>query len=182
MRAAQLPAILLIAGVGLACCGCERSGAPASAQVTTTAESSREASSSTSQKATADSRETPAVRDITFDEITFDMEKDDRFVRSMLTSQIEALNDQPIRIRGYILPSYQQTGITQFVLVRDNQECCFGPGAALFDCVLVEMNANESVDYTIRPVAVEGTFSIQEVTDGNGKHLAIYHIDGDTVE
>ena len=68
------------------------------------------------------------IRDITFDDIKFDMEKGGEFKRSMLTPPITRLDGKPIRIRGYILPSYQQSGITQFVLVRDNLECCFGPG------------------------------------------------------
>lgn len=125
---------------------------------------------------------TAATREITFDDIKFDMEKGDPFDRSLLTPEIEALDEQPIRIRGYILPSFQQTGITQFVLVRDNQECCFGPGAALFDCILVEMQPGRSTDYTVRPVAVEGVFSVREVTDGEGTHLAIYHLDGRSVK
>ena len=66
--------------------------------------------------------------DKTFDDLRFDMTLGEKFQRSMLTKEIEALNGQRIRIRGYILPTPQKHGIKQFVLVRDNQECCFGPG------------------------------------------------------
>ena len=121
------------------------------------------------------------TRDITFDDIKFDIEKDEPFEREKLTPQIESLDKKRIRIRGYILPSFQQHGITQFVLVRDNQECCFGPGAALYDCIVVEMKPGKAIDYTIRPVAVEGTFSIRELKGPDGKHLAIYHIEGEKV-
>lgn len=126
----------------------------------------------------------PVTLDITFDSIKFDMEKGEGFERSMLTRQIEALAGQPVRVRGYILPTsvFTQTGISQFVLVRDNLECCFGPGAALFDCIVVELKPEKTTDFTIRPVAVEGTFSIREILDPDGKHLAIYHLDGDAVE
>jgi hypothetical protein len=35
----------------------------------------------------------------------------------------------------------------------------------------------------VRPVSVEGTFSIREVKDPtNGKYLAIYHLDGTQVK
>jgi len=121
-------------------------------------------------------------RDISFDDVGFKMKKEEPFKRSMLTPKIEKLDHARIRIRGYMLPSFQQHGITQFVLVRDNQECCFGPGAALYDCIVVEMQGGNSVDYTIRPVAVEGTFTIRELTDPDGKHLAIYHLDGERVK
>lgn len=122
------------------------------------------------------------IRDCTFDDIKFDMNKEEPFQRGMLSPGIEALQGAWIRIHGYILPSFQQTGLTQLVLVRDNMECCFGPGAALFDCIVVEMAAGESTDYTIRPVAVEGIFSIREFVGPDGKHLAIYHLDGQEVK
>ena len=122
------------------------------------------------------------IRNCTFDDIKFDMNKEEPFQRGMLNPGIEALQGARIRIHGYILPSFQQTGLTQFVLVRDNMECCFGPGAALFDCIVVEMAARESTDYTIRPVAVEGIFSIREFVGPDGKHLAIYHLDGQEVK
>lgn len=117
--------------------------------------------------------------DKTFDDIRFDLKLGEKFKRSMLTKEIEALAGQRIRIRGYILPTPQKHGIQQFVLVRDNQECCFGPGAALYDCILVEMKPGTTADFTIRPIAVEGTFDIREFVI-DGKDLAIYHLDGES--
>ena len=46
---------------------------------------------------------------------------------------LKDLDGTRIRIRGFMLPTAQSRGLKQFVLVRDNLECCFGPGAALFD-------------------------------------------------
>jgi hypothetical protein len=120
--------------------------------------------------------------DKTFDDLRFEITVGDPFQRQMLPASIESLDGKPIRIRGFILPTPQKRGVKQFVLVRDNQECCFGPGAALFDCILVEMNEGQSAEYTIRPVAVSGTFGIQEILGPDGKHLAIYHIAGQSVK
>lgn len=117
--------------------------------------------------------------DKTFDDLRFEMTVGEKFQRSMLTKEIEALNGQKVRIRGYILPTPQSHGITQFVLVRDNQECCFGPGAALYDCILVEMKPGTTADFTIRPIAVEGKFEVREFVI-EGKHLAIYHMEGES--
>jgi hypothetical protein len=122
-----------------------------------------------------------ATADITFDDIKFDIQPDEPFERSMLTKKIENLSGKPVRIRGYILPSFQQTGLTQFVLVRDNLSCCFGPGAALYDCVVVEMQPGKSTDFNLYPVAVEGTFKVQEFNDPDGNTMAIYHLDGESV-
>ncbi len=122
------------------------------------------------------------TKDLTFDDIKFDIEKDGRFKREMLTDKIEGLDGKPIKIRGYILPSFTQKGIKQFVLVRDNLECCFGPGAALYDCILVDMAPGKSASYTIRPVSVEGKFEISEFKGPDGKHLAIYRMVGEEVK
>ena len=122
------------------------------------------------------------IRDISFDDIKFDMQKGDPFTRDLLPKRVTALERSRIRIRGYILPSFQQTGLTQFVLVRDNQECCFGPGAALYDCIVVRMLPGRSTNFSIRPVAVEGVFRLDELRGPDGRHLAIYALEGEGVQ
>ncbi len=121
------------------------------------------------------------VREITFDDIKLEMKKGDPFTSDLLPKRVTALEGQAIRIRGYILPSFQQTGLTQFVLVRDNQECCFGPGAALHDCVVVRMQPGKAADFSIRPVAVTGRFQVSELRGPDGSHLAIYALAGEDV-
>lgn len=125
--------------------------------------------------------EKPRLVDKTFDDIKFEIEPGETFHREMLTPEIEQLAGQRIRIRGYILPTFQRKGIRQFVLVRDDQECCFGPGAALYDCIIVEMLPGESTEFTVKPVAVEGVFSIDEMIGPDGNHWAIYHLVGEAV-
>lgn len=123
-----------------------------------------------------------APREITFDDIKFEMEKGAPFTRDLLPERVTGLAGTAIRIRGYILPSFQQTGLTQFVLVRDNQECCFGPGAALYDCIVVRMRPGKTADFSIRPVAVAGEFKLEELRGPDGSHLAIYGLTGDEVK
>ena len=122
------------------------------------------------------------VREISFDDVKLPLAKGDPYTPEILPPAVKALEQQRVRIRGYILPSFQQRGITQFVLVRDNMECCFGPGALLHDCVVVRMRPGKSADFSIRPVAVSGTFRIEELKGPDGRHLAIYAIDGDEVK
>jgi hypothetical protein len=123
--------------------------------------------------------------EISFDDLKFDLEKGAPFERSLLPESIEKLHEQNVRLRGFILPTsvYQQEGIKQFVLVRDNQECCFGPGAALYDCVMVYMDEDAAASFSTRPVTVRGKFSVEELKypDGEG-HLAIYRIDASEVK
>jgi hypothetical protein len=130
----------------------------------------------------ADEGDAEKVRDISFDDIKIDIKKGQAFKRSMLTDKVQEIDGSAVSLRGYILPSFQQKGITQFVLVRDNMECCFGPGAALYDCVVVEMEKGKSTSYTVRPVTVEGKFTVNELVGPDGTHLAIYHIRGLSVK
>jgi len=123
-----------------------------------------------------------APRDISFDDIKLDLKKGDPFSRDLLPTRVTSLETTTIRIRGYILPSFQQAGLTQFVLVRDNMECCFGPGALLHDCVVVRMKPGKTASFSIRPVAVTGTFRVEELRGPDGRHLAIYALDGEDVQ
>ncbi len=127
-------------------------------------------------------KELTAVRETTFDDLKFEMEKTDTFKRSMLTSQIEALFGSEIRIRGYMYPTLKRKGLTAFVLVRDNLECCFGPGAALFDCIRVELRDGETAEYSIRPIAVEGVLRFEEFADMDGTTRAIYFLEESSVD
>jgi hypothetical protein len=121
-------------------------------------------------------------RELTFDSIKFEMVRNAEFRRSLLTEEIEKLDGKRIKIRGYMLPSFHQDGITQFILVRDNLECCFGPGAMLFDCLIVDMQEGKTASYTTRAVAVEGVFTIEELADEDGMTLAIYHLQASEVK
>ena len=178
----RLLATLLVTASVMATCGCGGTTAtpPSAAPVDA-------APPAAAPPAAAEDRPAPrpvpsSFREITFDDIKLDMEKGAPFTRDLLPARVTSLAGTGIRIRGYILPSFQQTGLTQFVLVRDNQECCFGPGAALHDCVVVRMRPGKTADFSIRPVAVAGTFKIDELRAPDGSHLAIYALDGDEVK
>ena len=120
------------------------------------------------------------INEITFDNLKLPIEKGQPFIPEVLPEGVKSLQQQRIRIRGYMLPSFQQKGLTQFVLVRDNQECCFGPGAALHDCVVVRMVPGRTADFSIRPVAVTGLFRVEELRVPGGGHV-IYALAGEEV-
>ena len=117
------------------------------------------------------------IRSVTFDKVKFEMKQGDPFKSELLTDDIRKLDGKTIRISGWMYPSFQQTGLKGFILVRDNKECCFGPRAALFDCMIVDMVGGNTTDYSTYPITVEGVFKIKEVKGPDGKHLAIYHLD-----
>lgn len=116
------------------------------------------------------------ILDLSFDDLKFDMEKGADFKESMLTEELKKLDGRQVRIRGFIRPGFKQSGIKAFVLVRDNQECCFGPGAALYDCVMVKMAEDQSVDFTVRPVTVVGTMQLKKYIGKDKKVWAIFRL------
>ena len=113
--------------------------------------------------------------DLSFDNLKFEMEKGDTFKRSMLTEKIKNYDGATVTLRGYIRPSFSQSGLKKFIFVRDNKECCFGPGAALYDCVLVTLAKGKETDYTVRPITIEGKFVVKEY-ERHGQVWAIYRM------
>jgi hypothetical protein len=190
--AGALYAVALLGSVG-----CQDSTLPAAAQPVATRPSSSVSSAGTNSTVAAKSpsaetaRPTPsaaqslrpqALREITFDTVKLNMKKEDPFKRSLITPAIDKLDGGRVRIRGYILPPFQQTGLTRFVLVRDNMACCFGPGAAIYDSMVVDLKPGMTIDYTVAPVAVVGTFNIHEVEGVAGRPISIYHVTAEKVE
>lgn len=169
-RELHVTALLAAAVIGFFTIGCERSASVAAK------------TSGSSTTSSVDMPASQAMVEATFDDLKFEMEADAKFDQAMLTPKVQSLFDRQIRIRGYIYPTLKKRGIKQFVLVRDNLECCFGPGAALFDCILVHMQEGKTAEFSIRPVAVEGKFSLEEFLDYDGTVRAIYRLDGESVE
>jgi hypothetical protein len=122
------------------------------------------------------------INELTFDDIKFEIEVGEPFERGMLTQNIERLDQLRIRIRGFIRPAYRQSGLNKFVFVRDNQECCFGPGAALYDCILVELVKGTSTDFSVRPVTISGKFFVKEYLGPDGETWAIFRMTDARVE
>ena len=120
--------------------------------------------------------------DLTFDDVKFDLEPDEPFSEARLTDEIRGLDGQKIKIRGYIRPSFSQRGLKNFVFVRDDKECCFGPNAAIYDCMLVKLKKETTTDYTVRPVTVQGTFYLKPYQGPDGNTWAIYRMRNATVK
>ena len=120
--------------------------------------------------------------ELTFADLSFEMEKGGKFDRSMLTDRIKNFHESDVRLRGFIRPSFRQSDIEKFVFVRDDKECCFGPGAAIYDNALVSLKKGTQTDYTVRPVVVSGKLYLKEYATPDGMILSIYRIKNGKVE
>ena len=79
---------------------------------------------------------------------------------------LKSLNGTHVRIRGYMRPGFEAEDITEFLFVRDNGECCYGPIPKIYDMIAVELTDGESTDLIEgTPFDVEGTFRIEPHAD-----------------
>ena len=73
-----------------------------------------------------------------------------------LHPDVEPFRDQKVYVKGYMWQSRQPTGLTSFVLLKDNGECCFGGDPAAYDMMEVRMQGGKTVDDTPGLIGVAG--------------------------
>lgn len=186
--------MLLIALIALPAC----TSAQSKSESKTETKSETKSETETVKKETETAKATPAVKaparenqngqtkttlvanvktfDLTFDDLAFDMKKGSKFERSMLTPKINSYHNSTVKLRGYIRPSFKQSGLTKFIFVRDNKECCFGGNAAIFDNVLVKLAKGTKTDFTVRPVTIEGKMYLKEYKGVDGRIWSIFRM------
>lgn len=90
---------------------------------------------------------------------------------------LSGLNGRRIRIRGFMIPTFESTGLERFVLARDAGLCCFGANPKVYDLISVELKAGKTCNYIhLRPFDVVGTFKIDLVAEGE-KPLGLYWLE-----
>lgn len=75
--------------------------------------------------------------------------------------EVEELSGQKLFLKGFMYPTRQKEGITEFILAKDNGQCCFGGNPKVTDMILVRMKKPPKVDFTDRRVSVAGVFRTQ---------------------
>lgn len=90
---------------------------------------------------------------------------------------LKSLDGQIIRVRGFMYPTFEASGIERFVLARDNQICCFGRDPKVYDLIEVELKPGVTTDYIQnRPFDVVGRFHIDLAAE-KGKLLGLYRLE-----
>lgn len=80
---------------------------------------------------------------------------------SRMPKWLKQLDGKRIRLRGFMYPPFEATGIRGFTLARDNDICCFGRNPLVYDLVDVFMRKGETTDYIQgRPFDVIGIFRV----------------------
>lgn len=88
-----------------------------------------------------------------------------------------ALDGHAVLLKGYMYPGNDQHGIVNFLLVRDQGECCFGGNPKITDRVNVQLADPRGIDFTTRMVKIAGRFRVRpEGTPAIGGGV-LYHLE-----
>ena len=90
---------------------------------------------------------------------------------------LKGLNKKRIRIRGFMSPTFESTGLRSFLMGRDNQACCYPGRAKIYDLFVVRMREGITTDFIDnRPFDIVGIFSIKPWVE-DGALYQLYQID-----
>jgi hypothetical protein len=99
--------------------------------------------------------------------------------------EIAALDGQQVFIKGYIRPDSVTVskGIDRFLLVRDNNQCCFGDLSKIkyFDQIDVDMTGAARVDYSQKLLGVGGVLRVRPENARLGPSAPVFSLEGQYV-
>jgi hypothetical protein len=90
------------------------------------------------------------------------------------------LDGRSVLLKGYIYPGKQQHGITQFLLVRDQGDCCFGGNPKITDRVLVQLDDPahpKGIDFSPRLTKIAGKFVVRPTISPGLDGGVLYHLE-----
>ena len=88
-----------------------------------------------------------------------------------------AADGRDVLLKGYMYPGKQTQGIRQFLLVRDQGDCCFGGNPKITDRVLVQLTETVGIDFTPRLVKIAGRFRVRPAGAPEIGGGVLYHIE-----
>ncbi len=87
------------------------------------------------------------------------------------------MNGRDVLLKGYMYPGQRQRGITEFLLCRDQGDCCFGGQPKITDRVLVRLSDAKGIDFTQGLVKIAGRFRIEPAGTADLGGGVLYHLD-----
>ena len=97
--------------------------------------------------------------------------------------EIAALEGQKVFIKGYIRPDSVTVprGIERFLLVRDNNQCCFGDLSKIkyYDQIDVAMTGDNRVDYSQGLIRIGGILHIEPQNIAMGDRAPVFSLKAD---
>jgi hypothetical protein len=87
------------------------------------------------------------------------------------------LDGRDVLLKGYMYPGKQQQGIVQFLLVRDQGDCCFGGNPKITDRVLVHLADPGGIEFSPRLKKIAGRFHVRPVGTDALAGGVLYHLE-----
>jgi hypothetical protein len=104
----------------------------------------------------------------------------------LVPRHVQALDGQKVFIKGFMRADSTpvRTNVRRFLLVRDNNQCCFGDISSVkyFDQVLVSTVGSLSTDYSTGVYRVGGTLRIHPENIVRGVGYPVYTLEADHLE
>jgi hypothetical protein len=122
----------------------------------------------------------PNHQRITFASLRPD-EVDQRAGRA-LPKEVAALDGKKVFIKGYMRPDSTpvRSNVKQFLLVRDNNQCCFGDinTVKFYDQIGVQVSEDVRLDKSLRLLRMAGTLHVDERAAEAGEKL-VFRLDAE---
>lgn len=102
----------------------------------------------------------------------------------LIPEKIRRLDGQRVFIKGYMRPQEFKSNLSAFLLVRDNQECCFGPlsDVKYYDQMRVELVSPLVADYSTGMFRVGGRLKIHPENLAYGSSQPVFTLVADYLQ
>jgi hypothetical protein len=95
---------------------------------------------------------------------------------------VKQLDGKKIFLKGYMYPTKKTNGLSSFLLVKDNAQCCFGGNPAITDMILIDLENGKKADFRQGILmSVAGVFHCKPASGPAGL-MPVYSIDSASVE
>lgn len=113
---------------------------------------------------------------LTWKQLRFGVADNPSVGKVVFPEAVRQLDRLPVRLEGFMVPvEADEDGVKSFVLVRDQQMCCFGRMPALDEWVMVEMGSGGTEMNLDEPLVVMGTLAVGEKVE-EGVVTCLYRI------
>ncbi len=113
-----------------------------------------------------------------------ELQPDESQPGQLVPPQALDLEGKKIFIKGYVYPGQRKDGIREFLLVRDQGDCCFGGDPKITDRIQVSLEDSLELTYQTRLHKLGGTFHVEpqnKAIDG-AKGGVFYHLKADYLQ
>ena len=120
-----------------------------------------------------------------YDRITYaELQPDESVPGQQVPPAAMQLEGKRVFIKGFIYPGRDKDGIEQFLLVRDQGDCCFGGNPKLTDRIHVKLLPPLKLRFQSRLHKVAGTFHVSpsDTAIDGAKGGVFYHMEADYVQ